>query len=109
MPFLKRGGLSLAKHLLHTGSNIVSDVEAGRNLRDSAKERFVESGKGILNKITGGQIGKGRKRKQSIKLKAKTSSKSVAKRARKRKCCIGKHGIALFALYCCFICVLNGY
>ena len=48
VPFLKRGGLSLAKHLLHTGSNIVSDVEAGRNLRDSAKERFVESEKESL-------------------------------------------------------------
>ena len=61
VPFLKKGGLSLAKHLLHTGSNIVSDVESGQFIRDAAKKRFIETGKGVLNEVTGGQFGHGRK------------------------------------------------
>ena len=47
VPLLKKGGLSLAKHLLHTGSNIVSDIESGKNIRESAKNHFVETGKGV--------------------------------------------------------------
>ena len=53
IPLLKRGGIGLAKHLLKTGSNIVSDVEAGKSLKQSAQDRFIETGTNVVGTLTG--------------------------------------------------------
>ena len=56
---LKKGGISLAWHLFKTGSNIVNDVDAGQSLKESAKRRFIETGKGVIHHLSGNQTGQG--------------------------------------------------
>ena len=66
IPLLKRGGISLARHLFKTGSNRVNDVEAGKSLGESAKRRFIETGKGVINQIIGNQAGQGYKNRIKV-------------------------------------------
>ena len=66
IPLLKRGDISLARHLFKTGSNVVNDVEAGESLRESARRRFIKILKGVINLITGNQALQGYKNRIKV-------------------------------------------
>jgi hypothetical protein len=91
IPVLKRGAIGLSKHLLKTGANIVSDVEAGANLKDSARQRFGETGQEVLSSIRGQMGGGKRKRQHPTKKKKanikrrKANTKTVRKKKVKRR------------------------
>ncbi|GFR24470.1 uncharacterized protein TNCT_296651 [Trichonephila clavata] len=67
-PIALKAGKYLGKHLLSTGSKVMSDVVSGSSLKDSARSRFRETSKkikdDIMHKI---QSGSGIKRKKSHK------------------------------------------
>ncbi|GFS40168.1 uncharacterized protein NPIL_350621 [Nephila pilipes] len=67
-PIAMKAGKYLGKHLLNTGSKVMSDVATGSSFKDSAKSRFRETSKkikdDIIHKI---QSGSGIKRKKSYK------------------------------------------
>ncbi|GFQ77421.1 uncharacterized protein TNCT_610121 [Trichonephila clavata] len=81
-PIALKAGKYLGKHLLSTGSKVMSDVVSGSSLKDSARSRFRETSKkikdDIMHKI---QSGSGIKRKKSHK----ENHSHRVKRNRKRR------------------------
>jgi hypothetical protein len=72
-PFFQRG----AKALLRTGLNIASDVIKGKNVGDSAKDRFKETGSGLLSSLSDSMSGPPRKRSRKSKtIKRKSTKRS---------------------------------
>ncbi|GFR03769.1 uncharacterized protein TNCT_612441 [Trichonephila clavata] len=65
-PIAMKAGKYLGKHILSTGSKVMSDVVSGTSLKDSARARLKETSKNIkddiLHKL---QSGSGIKRKKS--------------------------------------------
>ena len=70
LPFLVKGGKTIGKEALLTGSRVVSDVLSGQNFEESVKARSKESGKNLARKAIDkvqSMVGRGkykRKRKQ---------------------------------------------
>ena len=54
VPVLKRGGKRLLKESLRTGVGILGDVEAGGNLKTSAKSRLKQGGTRLLDQVVSG-------------------------------------------------------
>lgn len=67
-PIIMRAGKYLGKHLLKTGSNVISDVASGQSFKTSTQKRLKETGKAIrdewLQKL---QRGAGIKRKKPVR------------------------------------------
>ncbi|GFQ85184.1 uncharacterized protein TNCT_131111 [Trichonephila clavata] len=65
-PIAMKAGKHLGKHILSTGSKVMSDVVSGTSLKDSTRARLKETSKNIkddiLHKL---QSGSGIKRKKS--------------------------------------------
>jgi hypothetical protein len=81
MPHITLAAKYLGKKALATGSNIVGDVIAGRNIKQSAADRFKETGLNVLSDVaTRLQTGSGKKKR---KPRNKTSTKKIAKKKRK--------------------------
>lgn len=80
-PIALKAGKYLGKHILHTGSKVMTDVATGSSFKDSARSRFRETSKkikdDIIHKI---QRGSGIKRK---KFYNKSHSQRI-KRSRKK-------------------------
>lgn len=80
-PFIYKAGKYLGRNLLHTGSNIISDVAEGKQFKTAAKQRFVETGENmkddVIHKL---QTGSGIKRKRTT-----NSVKSIQKKRRVTK------------------------
>ncbi|GFX52302.1 uncharacterized protein F54H12.2 [Trichonephila clavipes] len=68
LPFLVKGGKTIGKEVLMTGSRVASDVLSGENFKEAVKTRSRESGKKLAQKaiyIVQSMVGKGQyKRKQ---------------------------------------------
>ncbi|GFX12483.1 uncharacterized protein TNCV_2929771 [Trichonephila clavipes] len=47
LPFLVKGGKTIGKEVLMTGSRVASDVLSGENFKEAVKTRSKESGKKI--------------------------------------------------------------
>lgn len=67
-PVLKPAAKFLGRTFLKSGSNIISDVAGGANLKDSFKERMTDAGthiaKTAIQKLGSLQMGSGIKRKR---------------------------------------------
>ena len=77
MPLVKRGAKSIGKEVLKSGTNFVSDILEGKNLKQAALNRTKETGSNLLRKVT--TFPGERKR---IKKKHKKKSSSKTKRAK---------------------------
>jgi hypothetical protein len=67
---------------------MIDDLESGRNIRESAKERFDEAKRDAVSKITGGQVGTGCGLKRKSKLQiggARKKQKRLHKGGGKRR------------------------
>lgn len=66
-PFMIEAGKYLGKKLLHTGSKIIGDVSAGKPIRQSTKNRLLETGRTIGGDVMKNmQTGSGIKRKRNL-------------------------------------------
>ncbi|GFU53473.1 uncharacterized protein F54H12.2 [Trichonephila clavipes] len=69
LPFLVKGGKTIGKEVLMTGSRVASDVLSGENFKEAVKKRSKESGKKLAQKAIDrvqSMVGKGQyKRKHS--------------------------------------------
>ena len=64
-PYIVKAGKYFGKKLLHTGSKIINDVTAGKSIRESAKDRLLETGRTIGDDVIKNlQSGSGIKRKR---------------------------------------------
>jgi hypothetical protein len=80
-PLALRAGRYLGKHLLHTGSNVLSDVASGSSLKDAARSRMRETSKKIKSDVFEKlQQGEGIKRKRKRK---KCQSKSKCRKTKR--------------------------
>ena len=89
MPLLKRGAKALGKILLNTAVNFASDVVAGKNVKQAAKARALESvntakTKAVQRLQRYAQTGQGRKRSRSSTRKRKASA-SASRRSTSRR------------------------
>ena len=78
LPFLVRGGQTLGKEVIRTGTQVVSDVLEGQNLKESAKKRSQDAGKSIARKTIDtlqGMVGKGKYKRRRKKQKRVIPSK----------------------------------
>jgi len=69
VPLMRRAGKYLGKKLLSTGRNVIDDLVQGKSLKESSRDRILESGraikKDIIRKL---QTGSGKnKRKRKVK------------------------------------------
>lgn len=74
LPFLKQGLAFFGKQALNTGSQIATDVSAGKNVVDSVKERVSEK----INEYVPGflsQTGTGRRRRRTRKTKRRITKR----------------------------------
>lgn len=79
LPMIKAGAKTLGKQLLKTGMDITSDVIEGKNFKDSAKDRFSESGQQMVKRISS-MMGNGkRKRKTSCQITSNKRRRTKAK------------------------------
>ncbi|GFX53828.1 uncharacterized protein F54H12.2 [Trichonephila clavipes] len=73
LPFLVKGGKTIGKEVLMTGSRVASDVLSGENFKEAVKTRSRESGKKLAQKAIDrvqSMVGKGQyKRKLDLKIK----------------------------------------
>jgi hypothetical protein len=73
-------GADIGKTLLHTGSHLIDDAVAGRNFKDSARNRLSAAGKDIVNhsihalKSQVG-LGRGKRKRRSASSRKKTINK----------------------------------
>ena len=79
LPLVKRGAKSIGKEVLKSGTNFVSDILEGKNLKQAALNRTKETGSNLLRKVTTFP-GERKRIKKTTKRKKKSSSK--AKRAK---------------------------
>ena len=63
LPAIKSGAKVLGKQLLKTGMDITGDLLSGKNIKDSAKDRFSESGQQMIKQLSTMIEGNGLKRK----------------------------------------------
>lgn len=76
IPLLKQAGVYLGKNLLSTGQNVLQDVSEGKNIADSARIRFRESGKKIKDDVLQRiQSGRGRIIKRKVLSRIKQSKR----------------------------------
>ena len=83
LPFLVKGGQSVGKEALRTGTQVMSDVLAGENIKDSAKKRTKEAGKNIARRAVDklqSMVGNGK-----YKRKRKTQKRVIQSKKRKVK------------------------
>lgn len=52
MPLLKSGAKTVGKQLLKTGLNITGDLLNGKNFKESAKQRFSQSGQKLVQNFS---------------------------------------------------------
>ncbi|GFY67335.1 uncharacterized protein F54H12.2 [Trichonephila inaurata madagascariensis] len=81
LPFLVKGGKTIGKEVLMTGSRVVSDVLSGENFKETVKTRSRESGKKLAQKAIDkvqSMVGKGQ-----YKRKRKKQKKFISSKARK--------------------------
>ena len=98
VPFLRKGAQALGKQALRTGLDVGRDVLSGRKLKDSARQRTMQTMRNVLEnagrRTTGGTARrrpaqkkgpKTNKKKKGIKRKAPSKSviSSRAKRAKR--------------------------
>ena len=99
VPFLRRGAQALGKQALRTGLDVGRDVLSGRKLKDSARQRTLQTVRNVVEKAgrrtDGGTASRQRpaqknrpktnKKKKGIKRKApsKSVTSSRAKRAKR--------------------------
>lgn len=79
LPFLVKGGKTLGKEVLKTGSRIASDVLSGENFNEAVKARSKESGKNLARKAIDkvqSMVGKGQYKRKRKKQKRVISSKA---------------------------------
>ena len=89
MPLVKRGAKALGNIALNTGANFASDVIAGKNLKQAAKARALESVNTARTKaaqwlLRYAQTGQVRKRSRSSTKKRKASASASRRTARQR-------------------------
>ena len=75
LPLVKRGAKSIGKEVLKSGTNFVSDILEGKNLKQAALNRTKETGSNLLRKVTTFP-GERQKIKKTTKRKKKSSSKA---------------------------------
>lgn len=81
LPFLVKGGQSVGKEVLRTGTRVMSDVLAGENVKESTKKRTKEAGKNIARKAVDklqSMVGNGK-----YKRKRKTQKRIISSKKRK--------------------------
>ena len=94
VPFLRRGAQALGKQALRTGLDVGRDVLSGRKLKDSARQRTLQTVRNVVENAGRRPAQKNRpktnsqkKKKKKKGIKRKTPSKSVissrAKRAKR--------------------------
>ena len=83
LPFLVKGGKTIGKEALLTGSRIASDVLSGQNFEEAVKTRSKESGKHLAQKALDkvqSMVGRGK-----YKRKRKQHKTFISKKARKER------------------------
>ena len=87
VPFLRRGAQALGKQALRTGLDVGRDVLSGRKLKDSARQRTLQTVRNVVEKAgrrTNG--GTARRRRPAQKNRPKThNSQKKKKKGIKRK------------------------
>ncbi|GFX75722.1 uncharacterized protein TNCV_2082331 [Trichonephila clavipes] len=81
LPFLVKGGKTIGKEVLMTGSRVASNVLSGENFKEAVKTRSRESGKKLAQKgidRVQSMVGKGQ-----YKRKRKNQKKFISSKARK--------------------------
>ncbi|GFT49601.1 uncharacterized protein TNCV_3367541 [Trichonephila clavipes] len=79
LPFLVKGGKTIGKEVLMTGSRVASDVLSGENFKEAVKTRSKESGKKLAQKAIDrvqSMVGKGQYKRKRRKQKKFISSKA---------------------------------
>lgn len=85
-PFVSKAGRYLGKHLLSTGTKVISDVAVGKKFKQSAAERLKESGVKIKDELLSKlQHGSGIKRKSRSKFNIPKPKRKKVKTRRKRR------------------------
>ena len=87
VPFLRRGAQALGKHALRTGLDVGRDVLSGRKLKDSARQRTLQTVRNVVEKA-GRRTNSGteRRRRPAQKNRPKTNnSQKKKKKGIKRK------------------------
>ena len=78
LPLVKRGAKSIGKEVLKSGTNFVSDILEGKNLKQAALNRTKETGSNLLRKVATFP-GNGKELKNHKKKKKSTSKAKRAK------------------------------
>ncbi|GFX67110.1 uncharacterized protein TNCV_590261 [Trichonephila clavipes] len=79
LPFLVKGGKTIGKEVLMTGSRVASDVLSEENFKEAVKTRIRESGKKLAQKANDrvqSMVGKGQYKRKRKKQKKYISSKA---------------------------------
>ncbi|GFX80604.1 uncharacterized protein TNCV_498711 [Trichonephila clavipes] len=79
LPFLVKGGKTIGKEVLMTGSRVASDALSGENFKEAVKTRSRESGKKLDQKAIDrvqSMVGKGQYKRKRKKQKKLISSKA---------------------------------
>ncbi|GFT60388.1 uncharacterized protein TNCV_4971551 [Trichonephila clavipes] len=80
LPFLVKGGKTIGKEVLMTGSRVASDVLSGENFKEAVKTRSKESGKKLAQKAIDrvqSMVGKGQYKRKRKKQKNSFHPKHV--------------------------------
>ena len=84
VPFLRRGAQALGKQALRTGLDVGRDVLSGRKLKDSARQRTLQTARNVVEKA--GRQTATRRRRPAQQSRPKTNnSQSKKKKGIKRK------------------------
>ena len=84
VPFLRRGAQALGKQALRTGLDVGRDVLSGRKLKDSARQRTLQTVRNVVEKA-GRQTATRRQRRPAQKNRPKTNNSQKKKQGIKRK------------------------
>ena len=84
VPFLRRGAQALGKQALRTGLDVGRDVLSGRKLKDSARQRTLQTVRNVVEKA-GRRTTTRRQRRPAQKNRPKTNNSQKKKQGIKRK------------------------
>ena len=84
VPFLRRGAQALGKQALRTGLDVGRDVLSGRKLKDSARQRTLQTVRNVVEKA-GRRTATRRQRRPAQKNRPKTNNSQKKKQGIKRK------------------------
>ena len=85
VPFLRRGAQALGKQALRTGLDVGRDVLSGRKLKDSARQRTLQTVRNVVENAGRRTAARRRRPAQKNRPKTNNSQKKKKKKGIKRK------------------------